>query len=81
MPAHSLILEPRGLNSNRWKPHCTCGKWAGKTRRRRGRAETDYVGHIRSETRTATRSKKPSYPAPRPVTPAADLPQELRPRP
>lgn len=65
---HALILVHRGPGHvHPWLPTCACG-WAGIPGRRRF-AVALYRSHSRPR-------REP--PAPRPLTPVEDLPEELR---
>lgn len=71
---HSLVLVARpGRHVHPWLPTCACS-WQGIPGRLRF-AVVQYRGHTNGR---GARAARGGGPGPRPLTPLADLPDELR---
>lgn len=84
MTVHRLELVDRNLDGirhrHRWRAECSCGTWVGKNRRRQAEAVAQHTQHVDAkdgEEQGRRRHSLDGY-GPRPTTPAAKLPEELR---
>lgn len=84
MKGHRLQIADRGeVHRHRFTPSCSCGEWVGRHRQTvDAAAELWRIAHFAPLERLNSgrgRSRRPARPLqPRPVTPADDLPPELR---
>lgn len=83
-PDHHLVMDDRNQNGethiHRWAPSCSCGKWTGVFRKRRGDAVALHTTHAALRAPSGGRGADRSYPRRRTPAPIALLDEMLRER-